>query len=309
MSKKIKVAGVDIGGTRVKLCLFDGKEFFNEKIFEINPKENFLKDIVEYLNEIEELEGAGFGIPGVIEEGKILRFAPNLPFLLGKDLEKEIKKKMKFKEVYFDNDCHMNAYGEWRLGKAKGLECFIFLTLGTGVGGAVFIEGKLFRGYKNLGAEFGHVTIDPEGPICNCGNRGCLESYASKNGIRNFLFKKKKEGIEHFLTKNPENIEPETIYKFAKSGDFLALECFKNLGFSLGIALSDFAKIFSPQKFIIGGGIANAFEIFYQYILEEYSRRVPSYLLNIPIEKAELSDKAGMYGAALYAYDRILEKK
>ncbi len=306
---KILTAGIDIGGTRVKLCLFDGNKFFDEKIFEINPEEDFLTGIIEYLNGIEELEGVGFGIPGVIEDGKILKFAPNLPFLFGKNLEKEIKEKLKVKNVYFDNDCHMNAYGEWKLGKAKGLECFIFLTLGTGVGGAVFIEKKLFRGYKNLGAEFGHITVDPEGPVCNCGNRGCLESYASKNGIRNFLFKKKKEGAQHFLTKNPEKVEPEVVYKFAKNGDLLALECFKYIGWALGIALSDFAKVFSPQKFIIGGGIANAFEIFYPYILEEYSQRVPSYLLNIPVEKAELSDKAGMYGACLYAYDRVSEKK
>ncbi len=308
MSSEI-VAGIDIGGTRIKLCLFDGKKIFNEKIFNINPEEDFLTDIIEYLNSIEGLKGVGFGIPGVIEDGKILRFAPNLPFLFGKNLEKEIKEKLKVRNVYFDNDCHMNAYGEWKLGRAKGLECFIFLTLGTGVGGAVFIEGKLFRGYKNLGAEFGHITIDPEGPVCNCGNRGCLESYASKNGMKNFLFKKKKEGIEHFLTKTPEKVEPEIVYKFAKKGDSLALECFKNIGWALGIALSDFAKVFSPQKFIIGGGIANAFEIFYPYVLEEYTARVPSYLLNIKIEKAELSDKAGMYGACLYAYDRIFEKK
>jgi len=306
---KFLTAGIDIGGTRVKMCFYDGEKFLEEKFININPQEDFLKGIIEYLNNIEGLKGVGFGIPGVIEKGKILRFAPNLPFLLGKNLEKEIKGKLKVKDVYFDNDCHMNAYGEWKMGKAKGLECFIFLTLGTGVGGAVFIEGKLFRGYKNLGAEFGHITVNPEGPLCNCGNRGCLESYASKKGITNFLFEKKKEGIEHVLTKNPLKVEPGTVYKFAKRGDSLAIECFKNIGWALGIALSDFAKVFSPQKFIIGGGIANAFEIFYTYILEEYSQRVPSYLLNIKIEKAKLSDKAGMYGACLFAYDRIIEKK
>ncbi|MEO0291240.1 MAG: ROK family protein [candidate division WOR-3 bacterium] len=306
---KIKVAGCDIGGTRVKLCLYDGEKFFDERLFEINPEEDFLEEIIEFLNKIEGLKAIGFGIPGVIEEGNILRFAPNLPFLFGKNLDEVITDRLKVKKVFFDNDCHMNAYGEWKLGKAKGLECFIFLTLGTGVGGAVFIEGKLFRGYKNLGAEFGHVTVDPDGPVCNCGNKGCLEAFASKTGIRNFLYKKKKEGVEHILTRNPLKVEPEAVYEMAKKGDTLAVECFKNLGWALGIALSDFAKVFSPQKFIIGGGISNAFEIFYPFILEEYSLRVPHYLLNIKIEMADLKDKAGMYGASLYAYDSILKEK
>jgi glucokinase len=203
----------------------------------------------------------------------------------------------------------MNAYGEWKMGKAKGLKCFIFLTLGTGVGGAVFIEGKLFRGYKNLGAEFGHITIEPNGYPCNCGNYGCLESYASKNGIRNFLFDKKRKGIKHFLTKNPEKIEPELIARFAKKGDKIAIECFNKIGWALGIALSDYAKIFSPEKFIIGGGISGSFELFYPAMIEEYSKRVPFYLLNIKIEKAELQEKAGMYGAALYAWDMLENKQ
>ncbi|MEN3045930.1 MAG: ROK family protein [Candidatus Hydrothermales bacterium] len=301
-------AGVDIGGTRVKLCFYDGEKFSEEKIFKINPEENFLEEIIEHLNRKKNLKAVAFGIPGVIDDKNNLRFAPNLPFLFGKNLDELIKKRLKVKNVFFDNDCHMNAYGEWKLGKAKGLECFIFLTLGTGVGGAVFIEKKLFRGYKNLGAEFGHVTVDPNGPMCSCGNRGCLEAFASKNGIRNFLYMKKKEGIDHFLTKNPSKVEPEEVYEFAKRKDQLAIECFKNLGYALGIALSDFAKVFSPQKFIIGGGISHAFDIFYTFILEEYTKRVPSYLLDIKIEKAELSDEAGMYGASLYAYDNFYKK-
>lgn len=227
----------------------------------------------------------------MIYKGKIVQ-APNLKGFEGFEIEKYLKRKLK-SPFYIDNDANCAALGEKYFGYAKNLNHFVVLTLGTGVGGGIFSNGKLLRGKNGLAGELGHITIFPEGIKCGCGKRGCLEMYASKEGFKKIL---------------KMDIEPEEIAKRAKKGIKKYKKVFEIMGYALGIACGNIVNIFNPEAIIFSGGISKSFDLFRKTFFKTLRENAfPHLLKDLKIKISKLGDNTGVLGAiSLVIYEKKL---
>ncbi|MEO0259724.1 MAG: ROK family protein [candidate division WOR-3 bacterium] len=289
--KKDMIIGIDIGGTFIKIGFFKDGEIIKRIKIETpkNGKEILDKIIEIILNLKEKIDGIGIGLPGMIYKGKLVQ-APNLKGLEGFEVEKYLKERISF-EFYIDNDANCAALGEKYFGLAKDLNDFIVITLGTGVGGGIFSNGKLLRGKDGLAGEIGHITIFPDGIRCNCGKIGCLEVYASKEGFKKIL---------------RENVEPEEIARRAKEGIEKYKKVFDLMGFSLGIACGNLVNIFNPEAIIFTGGISKSYDLFKESFLNSLKENAFSHLLkNLKIKVSSISEDSGVLGAiGLFIYEK-----
>jgi glucokinase len=176
----------------------------------------------------------------------------------------------------------------------------VHITLGTGVGSGIIIEGNLFHGSSGFGAEFGHTVVNPDGLPCNCGGRGCVETEASASKIvRNYLK----------LTGKNEDMTSEDVYKLAKKGDTNAVEAFRIAGYYLGIGLSNLINLLNPEIIVLGGGVISAGDFIMKPVMEEIEKRAIRFSLeNVKIVPALLGNKAGMLGSALWAMENLSGK-
>lgn len=228
-------AGFDLGGTQIKYGLIDEKNaiVFKEAVptpSSIGPLMELFRALWERLKKLENrnILAVGFGFPGIFsqEEQKILQ-SPNYAGLDGYDLRPALSRVFEV-PFWIDNDANLAAYGEWACGAGRAAQSLILLTLGTGVGSGIILDGRLWHGKCGFAGELGHITVNPEGERCNCSSRGCLETEAAAPPIvRNYLNLKKTE----------ENISAEEVYRRAKIGDRAALESFARAGYYLGIGL------------------------------------------------------------------------
>jgi glucokinase len=293
-------AGFDLGGTQLKYGLIDskGKILVEEKTatpFTIQGLIQLLERVWVDLKSREKrrIEAVGFGFPGIfsLEEQKILQ-SPNYPELDNFDLIPALSVFMKV-PFWVNNDANMAAFGEYKLGGGKGAQSLIFLTIGTGVGSGIILEGELWRGKCGFAGELGHLTVNPDGEICNCGSQGCLETEVSASKIvKNYAALKKKE----------EKISAEEVYRRAKKGDKHAREAFALAGHFLGRGLGIAINLINPEKILLGGAVMAAGEFLLPAALDEAKKR--SYQASLRccrIEKATLGNKAGFLGAALWA--------
>jgi len=298
---------MDLGGTFLKYALGtpDGKLLIirkmrskgqegKEKIFEV-----IFEAIEELLEEAKELGGKviaiGFGSPGAInfETGKQIGATPNLPQWIDSDIRGEIEKRFAI-PVWADNDANVMAFAESRQGAAKGYNYMIALTLGTGIGGGIILNNEIYRGANYAGAELGHVSIDYNGPHCNCLGRGCIERYASATGmVQNYISKKNID---------KKNVNTELIFARAEEGEPEAIKTIDETCDYLGAALASMVNMFNPEIIVIGGGVAEAGEEFIQKIKKAVElRTMRPALLNLELVKAKLDNKAGMVGAICLA--------
>ena len=244
---------------------------------------------------------AGFGIPGIfnLREQRILQ-SPNYGGLDGFPLRPAIARVITA-PFWIDNDANMAAYGEFRCGAGKGVKDMILLTLGTGVGSGIIVDGELLHGSCGYGAEMGHVVVNPEGEKCGCGARGCLETEASAGPIvRNF----------RQLTGSTEPLTAEEVAKRAKKGDVPAKRSFDRAAYYLGIGLGSAINTFNPRKILLGGGITASADLILPGVRAEAARR--SYAASYAccsIEKASLGNDAGLIGSATWARDQLLKQR
>lgn len=297
-------AGFDLGGTQLKYGLIDerGQVVFNDKSTTPPSMDNLislLRKTWENLKtrESERIAAAGFGFPGIfsIEEQKIFQ-SPNYPEIDNFDL---IPALSRFVEVPFwvDNDANMATFGEFKRGAGQGVQSMILLTIGTGIGSGIILEGKLWHGKCGFAGELGHVIVNPNGERCKCGSQGCLETESSAPKI-----------VKNYknLTKIKEDITAEDVYRRAKKGDQAAMDAFAQAGFYLGIGLASAINFINPEKILLGGAVTAAGDFLLSPALEETRRR--SYKASFAccsIEKATLGNKAGFIGAALWAKEQI----
>lgn len=299
--------GVDIGGTTIKIGLFDMSGVVLEK-WEIktnteNGGASILDDVAEaVLGKIEsrgikkeDVQGIGLGVPGPVgNDGTVYRCVN-----LGWDVvnvETELYKKTGL-PVKAGNDANVAALGEMWQGGGKGHEDVVMVTLGTGVGGGIIIGGKVVSGFHGAGGEIGHIKMrDDETDTCGCGKKGCLEQYASATGIVRMAKQKLAvEARETALT----GIEPLTakdIFDVAKEGDAVALELVDALCEMLGKALANIACVADPEVFVIGGGVSKAGDILINGIKKHYTERTFHACEAAEISLATLGNDAGMYG-------------
>lgn len=261
--------------------------------------------------------GVGLGSPGlIIAETGVVHFSPNFPgwsdIPLVTYVNAELAKLQPFKKYKpilrgMDNDVNAMTLGELHHGAGVGYKNLVALTLGTGVGGGVVIDGEVYHGSRNTAGELGHTVVEPDGRYCGCGNQGCLEAYAGAKNIVERVQEKIAAGRSTTLataTNAGTTLTPRMIAEAAQAGDELAIEIFAETGRYIGIALTSIAHILNPQIAIIGGGIAEAGEkLLFEPIRTELSKRAMDIPAQMKIVKAHLGNDAGIVGAAMLALE------
>src|SRR5262249_51156898 len=242
-------------------------------------------------------------VPGTVNvaAGSIVK-VPNLPCLDGFNLAEALNAALD-RPAILENDANAAAVGEMWQGAARGRRTIVCVTLGTGVGGGIILDGKLWHGVNDSAAEIGHMCVEPFGSVaCGCGSRGCLEVYASATAIVRMA----REGLPRHPTSSlhaAEDLTSETVYRAGKQGDGLALEVFHRMGVYLGIGLANLINILNPEMIVIGGGVANGWELFEQDMRHQICEHAfPLPAAEVRIVPAHCGDDAGLLGAARLAF-------
>ncbi len=302
----MRVVGVDLGGTTTTIGLVDEKAGVLKKV-QIDTEvelgfERVVERIAKEINSIrEDAELIGIGAPGSIVDG-VVKFAPNFPDWIDAPLASKMR-ELTGLETFVENDANAFVLGEKWFGAGRGYDHIVALTLGTGVGGGVITHGILLRGYMGIGAELGHVVVEPNGPICGCGNYGCLEAIASGTAIVRQAREGRKKFPDSLIFKH-EEITPKVVFDSAREGDTLALRIRDRVVRALALAIASFAHIFNPQVVIIGGGISRAGDILFEPLREEVRMHLmPSFVGTFEILESPLVEDAALLGAASVALE------
>ncbi|MBP5310804.1 MAG: ROK family glucokinase [Lachnospiraceae bacterium] len=307
------VFGVDVGGTTVKLGLFDPEGEVKEK-WEIPTRkedngDHIIADIAESIkekmsaNSIDRMDvvGVGIGVPGPVKEDGTVLLAANLGW--GKrNIAMELGELLRV-PVMAGNDANVAALGEMWRGGGRGYKNMVAVTLGTGVGGGIIIGGKIVSGSTGAGGEIGHIHLEDEEPAaCGCGGHGCLEQYASATGVVR-IAKKKLAFSDTASVLRDKDITAKDIWDAVKEGDELAIEVAKVYGEYLGKGLAAVANVVNPDIFVIGGGVSKAGEVLIDYMRPYFEKYVFPGAKNAKFALAVLGNDAGIYGAAKLVLD------
>ena len=301
--------GIDVGGTTVKCGLFKTDGVLVEK-WEIptrteNNGSEIVPDVAKTIEEklaeknisIEEVDGIGIGVPGPVNaEGDVIA-AVNL-FWGYKKLSKELN-ELTGLTVKVGNDANVAALGEAWKGAAAGAKNVILVTLGTGVGGGIIVDGKIVAGHHGAGGEIGHANVmHDETETCNCGNKGCLEQYTSATGIVRLAKQELASSEEPSVLREEKELSAKAVLDGYKSGDALSVRVMDKVGEILGGALAMFTAVVDPETIVIGGGVSKAGQPLVDCIASHYKKYAFSACRETPIVIANLGNDAGIYGAA-----------
>lgn len=300
--------GVDIGGTTVKMGIFkfDGEtvDKWEIKTRTENKGSSILPDVAysvaeklkEHAIPKEAVLGIGVGVPAPVSEDGIVNGTANLGWEY-KEVKHELEELTGIK-VKVGNDANVAALGEMWKGGGLGQKNIVMVTLGTGVGGGIIIDGQILTGANGAGGEIGHICVNyEETDQCGCGNRGCLEQYASATGIVR-LAKKKLEAGTADTVLNAENLTAKDVFDAVKAGNQVAMEIAEEFGRYLGYALANIAALVDPAAIVIGGGVSKAGEILLDYVEKAYKERVFFANKKVRFALAQLGNDAGIFGAA-----------
>lgn len=305
---------VDLGGTHLRAATIDAVGRIHTRVKQTTPAaetaDKIVSAIVGAARQCQQQVTAGDSIraisvvvPGSVNvaAGKIVK-APNLPCLDGFPLTEALTRELGWAAI-LENDANAAALGEMWQGAARGRRAIVCVTLGTGVGGGVILDGKLWRGVNDSAAEIGHMCVDPFGGVaCTCGSRGCLEVYASAPAIVRMAREAKPRHPNSVLSAM-NLLTSEQIYRAGVAGDELALEVFRRMGVYLGIGLANLINILNPEMIVIGGGVVNAWELFERDMNHQVAERAfPLPAAEVKIVPAECGDDAGLLGAARLAF-------
>ena len=316
--------GIDVGGTNVKILVMTSE--FDAVGWRKIPTQKDLgydrisDNIINSINEIfiqnnisnPRVISIGMGMPGIVnkKENKTVLLA----YIEWNDFNPCEKIGKSFNApTFIDNDASLNALGEYRFGIKEKYENIVLVTLGTGVGCGVIIDGKIFRGANNLGAELGHMTVEVENAetCCHCGKAGCIEAYCSGAAMQRYALQRMPEFPDSILytliKKNNGKYVNEFITEGVKAGDALCEIVMRRFIKYLSIGIGNVMKLFNPELVLIGGGISNAGDLLLVPLAEQTRTRLLHELQYCPIERALLGEKAGMYGACAFAADAILD--
>lgn len=307
-----KCIGVDVGGTSVKLGLFEVTGELLKK-WEIPTRKEeqgkyIIGDIADsILHQVlaqenisfNEIEGVGMGVPGPVMPDGHVEVCVNLGWK-DKYPAQELSELLERLPVKCGNDANVAALGEMWQGGGKGYTDIVMITLGTGVGGGVIIDEQIITGKHGLGGEIGHIHVrDEEKEYCNCGGVGCLEQVASATGIAREARRKMAScDTPSILREVGDNVSAKDVLDAAKEGDVLALEVMEVVGHFLGVALASLALTVDPQMFVIGGGVSKAGQYLVEVINRHYAQFMPISENRATIGLAKLGNDAGIYGAA-----------
>ena len=308
------VFGVDIGGTTVKLGYFDTEGNVLDKWEIPTRKEDngsrILPDVAASIEkkikdagiDRKDVAGVGVGAPGPIDSDGVVHKAANLGwgvFSIKETLENILKLP-----VMAGNDANVAALGEMWKGGGQGYKDLVVVTLGTGVGGGIIVNGKMLTGANGAGGEIGHIHVeDDEQETCGCGNRGCLEQYSSATGVTR-LAKRKLEKTTQDSVLRTTTLSAKSVFDAVKAKDPVAMEIAEQFGQYLGEGLAASACVTNPEAFVIGGGVSKAGSVLIDYIRPYYQKAVFHADRDVKFELATLGNDAGIYGAAKLVLDR-----
>lgn len=306
--------GVDVGGTTIKMGFFEtsGKliDKWEIKTDTSNGGENILSDIAKAIdNKLaqegiskNDVQGVGVGVPGPVNSKGIVLKCVNLGWGVF-NVEEELASLTGLK-VKAGNDANVAALGEMWQGAGKGSEDMVMVTLGTGVGGGIIVDGKVIAGANGAGGEIGHITVnDDEIEACNCGQYGCLEQYTSATGIVRMAKRKLAKTDEETSLSSVEELSAKIIFDEAKKGDKIAGELVEELGKILGSTLSNIAAVTNPEVIVIGGGVSKAGQILIDTIHKHFTESVFHACKDTRFVLAGLGNDAGMYGCVKMLLD------
>ena len=302
------IFGVDLGGTTVKMGLFNESGEVLEKWEIVTVKDNngaqILPDIAASINakvsekniNKDDVIGVGIGVPGPIDDNGNIFGAPNLGW--GTFNVSETLSNLTGFKVKTGNDANVAALGEMWMGGGKGYKSIVMVTLGTGVGGGVIIDEKIVAGAKGAGGEIGHILVNPhETETCGCGKKGCLEQYGSATGVVR-LAKRRLAKDDKASSLRGKDISCKDVWDAVKAGDEVALEIAEEFGLILGNGLGVIACVVNPEAFVIGGGVSKAGEILLDYIVKNFKETTFRGCKETDFKLATLGNDAGIYGAA-----------
>ncbi len=321
MKKKI-LFGMDIGGTNTVFGLVDeNANLLDHSGFKTNKKPQVdayveiisseLSAMYEKYSAEYELAGIGIGAPNGNYYTGTIKLPPNIPWIRDLNLVGELKK-------YFDvpivltNDANAMAYGEMIFGAAKGAKDIIVITLGTGLGSGIIVNGEVVYGHEGIAGELGHVCVVPDGRHCACGKDGCLETYASATGIKRTLFQliADHDGKSVFNKVTFEELTSKMISEAALQGDPIALEAFEYTGNLLGLALANASLVTQPEVIVLSGGLAKAGDLIFKPTIEAFEKYLlPLYRNKIKVIPSTLkNDSAAIMGAAALVWNEMDKK-
>ena len=310
------IFAVDLGGTHLRAAAVDGSGEIHFRSKQNTPAAETADDIVGALvlalNRCREKNDAigkriraiSVVVPGSVkvEQGLVVK-APNVPCLDGFPLSAVLTAELNLPAI-LENDANAAAVGELWLGAARRCRTIVCVTLGTGVGGGIILDGKLWRGVNGSAAEIGHMCVDPFGGVaCMCGSRGCLEVYASATAIVR-MAREARPRYPDSLLQDDDTLTAQQIYLAGVNGDELALEVFRRMGVYLGVGLANLINILNPEMIVIGGGVVDAWQLFEKHVHSQVAERAfPLPAAEVRIVPGECGDDAGLLGAAYLAFN------
>ena len=325
---KTHYIGVDLGGTNIKVSVFN--ENFKKTGEKRTPTEvsygsehvlsRIYHTVLDLLAELqltpEDIRCMGMGVPGILDiKNGISRFSPNFPKWEEVPIVAWMENHLGI-PTFIDNDARVNLYGEWKFGAGKNRQNVLMITLGTGLGGAAVVDGRVIYGATGSAGEIGHINMYRQGRECSCGSTGCLGRYVSALGILRTFREKVQEGrhsiICEWVNDDLEAVTADMLSKAYDQGDPLVIEVMQETGELLGYGLCAVFSLYNPEIIIVGGGMSNMGDRLLQYtkdVLDGHALRIPYGACTIVT--AVLGDAAGMLGAAAYAKEQmdLAEKK
>lgn len=321
--KKYAIA-VDLGGTNIRAAVIDATGDIAQRISRPSlagkGKDTVITVLLAALEEASRwcpegtVTGIGLAVAGAIDmRSGVVTQSPNFTGWDNIPLRDIIQRRLsRSLPVFLENDANAAALGERWKGAGRGGDNIVCLTLGTGIGGGVIADGMLLHGADGMAAELGHITVDPGGPYCNCGNAGCLEALASATAIRREAIAALRDGnrrnglMMKLCRGNVEELTAAMVSQAAQSGDKLAQIVYQTMGRFLGIGIATLINIFNPEKVIIGGQVSKAWDLFVPFTKEEVRTRA----LRVPGQRAEIvpaqqGDDAGLLGAAHLVFEAL----
>ena len=303
--------GIDLGGTTAKIGLFTTSGALLEK-WEVatdtsNAGEHILENlaaaILGKMNEQgiqpEQVEGVGIGVPGPVLDSSIVPIVcANLGGWGERNVSAQLSGLLNGLKVLVGNDANVAALGEIWMGAAKGAKNAVMVTLGTGVGGGVVVNGKVIDGVHGAGGEIGHITVNRhETATCGCGKHGCLEQYSSATGVVRCMKKLLDENPDTLCVLRGTEFAAKDVFDAARNGDALAAREVDEMSDTLGMALANIASTVDPEAFLVGGGVARAGDVLFAPLNKHFKEYAFKSCREIPIKQASLGNDAGIYGA------------
>lgn len=307
------VIGIDVGGTNIRLGLINslGKIIARSNLVTANcsqTKNKMIDSLFEAIKSllmvngfnIDNLLGVGIGLPGLVNYEKgIVTSLTNIAGWRNVPLKSLLEKKLKA-HVFIDNDVNLIALGEWKFGAGKGYNNLLCMTLGTGVGSGIILDGGLYRGEGFAAGELGHMPLNEKGPNCNCGGFGCFEAYVGKGVLVSKAAK---------IFKN-NNIKLENVYDLANSGNIRAVQFWEETAAHIGNGLVGVVNLLNPRLIVIGGGVAKSFKLMQKVIEATIKQRSMKIQANmVKIVRAKLGDDAGLIGAQVLITSSLEKRK